>query len=220
MDTGKALDRLKFLREDVFSLKLKEFCEEFSLSYKYMRNIECGEKILSKIKCQEITKKIQDYGFNLSDEWIESGKGDFPINSYSIIKGNKYINFDDTNFEQRKWLKSLLTRVFPFTYVCISSSEMYPIIENGDTVFGVKGDPKKNIPKLKDKIVIAKVENTCIFVRRLKIYNNEAYLVSDNKEETNLPSYKINKINWISPIILIKKSVGKIELIEDENEIN
>lgn len=205
-----ASERLKFLRKDVFNLNIKKFCEMFDISYNYMRNIECGQKNLSKSKCIEITKKIQNFGFKLSDEWIEFGTGDFPIHSYSLFRTNKYIDFDDTSFEQRQWLKTILTKIFPFTYACISSYEMSPILDPGDIVFGVKGDPYKNIKNLKDKIVIARIDDSFTFVRRLKNYNNELYLNADNKEHTDIPSIQIKKLNWISPVILVKKPVGKI----------
>ncbi|MBX9838575.1 MAG: hypothetical protein K2X69_09720 [Silvanigrellaceae bacterium] len=215
---SEASARLKFLREEIFNLSLKDFCNKFSLSYNYMRNIECGEKVLPKSKSLEITKKIQNYGFNISDEWIETGYGSCPISSFSILKTNKYINFDDTNTEQRHWLKTILTRIFPYKYACISTNEMMPFLKNGDIVFGVKGDPAKNLESLKNEIVIARIDDNYTYVRRLKIYENNIYLVAENKELTDDPVIKVNKINWISPIIIHKKHVGNIEILENQND--
>ncbi|WP_186650222.1 XRE family transcriptional regulator [Fluviispira vulneris] len=213
-----ASKRLKFLRDEIFNLSLKDFCNKFNLSYNYMRNIECGEKSLPRNKSIEITKKIQEYGFNISDEWIETGRGSCPISSFSVLKTNKYINFDDTNNEQRQWLKTILTRIFPYKYACISSNEMMPFLKNGDIVFGVKGDPVKNLTRLNNEIVIARIDDNYTYVRRLKVYENDIFLVADNKEGTDDPIIKVNKINWISGIIIHKKHVGKIELLENEND--
>lgn len=181
--------RLRFLRS-LSGLTRNAIEQKYQLPEITLKKWETGTAPLTDKGISKCIKIYNQEGIAVSESWLESGLGAFPMLSYNIKSSDDNITSDISYF-QKTYINSIVYQ--------IDSEEMLPLYKPTETVIGLI---RHDITGLNNKDCIVALSDESLLFRRVLIKSdNSINLMCTNYYATKHPVLFDVKVKFMAPVI-------------------